>query len=105
MACNYLSNKPIPHNQRLIMALDVATTEQAKALVKQLGDSVNFYKIGMELFMTGEYFQLIDWLKLQNKKIFVDLKFFDVRATVARAIHSLSQRVVSIFPQFMAISR
>ncbi len=92
MACNYLSNKPIPHNQRLIMALDVATTEQAKALVKQLGDSVNFYKIGMELFMTGEYFQLIDWLKLQNKKIFVDLKFFDVPATVARAIHSLSQR-------------
>jgi orotidine-5'-phosphate decarboxylase len=76
MSCNYLSNKPIPHNQRLIIALDLATTDQAKDLVKQLGDSVNFYKIGMELFMTGEYFQLIDWLKLQNKNSLCRFKIF-----------------------------
>lgn len=89
------SNKAIPPQQRLIMALDVSTTAQAKHLVKQLGDSVHFYKIGMELFMAGDYFQLIDWLKQQDKQIFVDLKFFDVPVTVARAIHSLSQRGVN----------
>ncbi len=94
MSTNFLSNKPIPYNQRLIMALDVPTSLQAKQLVEQLGDSVNFYKIGMELFMAGDYFELIEWLKLQDKKIFVDLKFFDVPATVARAIHSLNQRGV-----------
>lgn len=94
MSSNFLSAKPIPSDHRLIMALDVATTDQAKHLVEQLSDSVNFYKIGMELFMAGDYFQLIEWLKAQNKQIFVDLKFFDVPATVARAIRSLSQRGV-----------
>lgn len=44
--------------------------------------------------MAGDYFQLIDWLKQNDKHIFVDLKFFDVPATVARAIDSLSQRGV-----------
>ncbi len=92
MSSTYLSNKKIPLSQRLIMALDVPTSIQAKQLVEQLGDSVNFYKLGMELFMAGDYFELIEWLKLQDKKIFVDLKFFDVPATVARAIHSLNQR-------------
>ena len=92
MSSTYLSNKKIPLSQRLIMALDVPTSTQAKQLVEQLGDSVNFYKLGMELFMAGDYFELIEWLKLQDKKIFVDLKFFDVPATVARAIHSLNQR-------------
>jgi len=91
---NFASNKPIPAQQRLIMALDVATTTQARELVEQLGDSVHFYKVGMELFMADNCFQFIDWLKQQKKQIFVDLKFFDVPATVARAIHSLSQRGV-----------
>ncbi|HFD12901.1 MAG TPA: orotidine-5'-phosphate decarboxylase [Crenotrichaceae bacterium] len=91
---NFVSDKPIPHQQRLIMALDVATTDLARHLVMELSDSVQFYKVGMELFMAGDYFKFIDWLKQQNKQIFVDLKFFDVPETVARAIHSLSQRGV-----------
>ncbi len=91
---DFVTQQPIPDHQRLIMALDVATSSQAKQLVEELGDSVGFYKIGMELFMAGDYFQLIDWLKQRNKQIFVDLKFFDVPATVARAISSLSQRGV-----------
>lgn len=94
MTLNYLSNKPIPLHQRLIMALDVPTSDQAKHLVETLDDSVCFYKIGMELFMSGDYFELIEWLKLTNKQIFVDLKFFDVPMTVARAIRSLNQRGV-----------
>lgn len=85
----------IPNKERLIMALDVPTVAQAKEVVNTLGDSVVFYKIGLELFMSGEYFELLDWLKEQDKKIFVDLKFFDVPATVGRAVAQLNGKGVS----------
>lgn len=84
------SDKPIPAADRLIVALDVADAESAKALVRQLGDSVNFYKIGLELFMAGGYFELLDWLVKQQKKVFVDLKFFDVPETVRSAVRALA---------------
>ena len=48
-----LSNKPIPSNERLIMALDVPDVDSAKKLVESLGDAVVFYKVGLELFMSG----------------------------------------------------
>jgi orotidine-5'-phosphate decarboxylase len=88
-------NTIIPNKERLIVALDVPTVDQAKALVDTLGDSVEFYKIGLELFMSGEYFELLDWLNRENKKIFVDLKFFDVPATVGRAIAQLNGKGVT----------
>jgi orotidine-5'-phosphate decarboxylase len=91
-----LSTKPIPPEERLIMALDVPSIGEAQALVEELGDAVVFYKVGMELFMSGDYFGFIEWLKEQDKKIFVDLKFFDVPATVGRAIKALSQRGVDL---------
>ena len=77
---------------RLIFALDVAEVDQAKALVDELADAVTFYKAGMELMMTGEYFDLLDWLVQNEKKVFVDLKLFDVPATVSKAVKRLSQR-------------
>jgi len=77
---------------RLIFALDVAETDEAKALVNELKDAVTFYKIGMELMMTGEYFDLVDWLVKNEKKVFVDLKLFDVPATVSKAVKRLSRR-------------
>ena len=88
-------SKNIPNNERLIVALDVPTVAEAKQLVEQLGDSVVFYKIGLELFMSGEYFELLDWLNQQGKKIFVDLKFFDVPATVGRAVKQLQGKGVT----------
>ena len=94
MTTPFISKKPIPTNERLIMALDVPSIQQAKTLVEQLDDTVTFYKVGMELFMSEDYFGFIDWLKQQQKKIFVDLKFFDVPATVGRAIAALSQKDV-----------
>jgi orotidine-5'-phosphate decarboxylase len=94
MTNSHLSTKPIPHNERLIMALDVPSFEQARVLVKTLDDSVVFYKVGMELFMSGDYFGFIEWLKQRGKKVFVDLKFFDVPATVGRAIKALSSKGV-----------
>ncbi|MCU0734319.1 MAG: orotidine 5'-phosphate decarboxylase, partial [Methylotetracoccus sp.] len=84
------STKPIPVRERLIMALDVASADEARRVVEALGDAVLFYKLGLELLMTGEYFSLVDWLKSRGKRIFVDLKFFDVPETVARAVHVLS---------------
>ena len=89
-----LSTKPIPNHQRLIMALDVPSIEEAQHLVETLGDSVSFYKVGLELFMTGKYYELIDWLNAHDKHVFADLKFFDVPETVARAIRVLSQHGV-----------
>ena len=77
-----ISTKPIDPAERLIVALDVADAAAARALVDTLGDSVRFYKIGLELFMAGGYFELLDDLIRRGKKVFVDLKFFDVPETV-----------------------
>ena len=85
----------VPRNERLIVALDVADAAEAKALVEQLGDSVQFYKVGMELFMAGGYFELIDWLGARGEKVFVDLKFLDVPGTVRSAIRALAKRKVA----------
>jgi orotidine-5'-phosphate decarboxylase len=82
--------KNIPNNERLIFALDVPEIRDAKELIAKLDDSVHFYKLGMELLMTGEYFQLLDYLIKKDKKVFVDLKFFDVPKTVERTIARLS---------------
>ena len=82
--------KDIKIEDRLIFALDVPEVSEAKKIVAELDDSVNFYKIGMELLMTGQYFELLDWLIARDKKVFVDLKFFDVPETVGRAIARLS---------------
>tara|TARA_B110001454_G_C12691895_1_gene422648 strand:- start:61 stop:765 length:705 start_codon:yes stop_codon:yes gene_type:complete len=82
--------KNINIEDRLIFALDVPEVSQAKDIVIELDDSVNFYKIGMEMLMTGQYFELLDWLIAKDKKVFVDLKFFDVPETVGRTISRLS---------------
>ncbi|MEZ5626017.1 MAG: orotidine-5'-phosphate decarboxylase [Rhodocyclaceae bacterium] len=87
---DYRSAKNILPADRLIMALDVAEATAARNLVERLEDSVTFYKIGLELFMTPGYFDLLDWLVAKNKKVFVDLKFFDVPETVRSAIRALS---------------
>ena len=82
--------KEINIEDRLIFALDVPEVNEAKDIVSELDESVNFYKIGMELLMTGKYFELLNWLVEYDKKVFVDLKFFDVPETVGRTIARLS---------------
>ncbi len=86
---------PIPRAERLIVALDVATPNEAKVLVERLGDAARFYKVGLELFMAGGYFELLEWLVQRGDKVFVDLKFFDVPETVRRAVANLRGRGVS----------
>lgn len=89
---DYLSTKSIPVRDRLIFALDVPSVMEAKQWVETLGDDVVFYKLGLELFMAGGYFELIDWLRARGKQVFVDLKFFDVPETVASAVRQLTHR-------------
>jgi orotidine-5'-phosphate decarboxylase len=88
-------HKPIPPAQRLIFALDVDSRSEALAWIDRLGDAVGFYKIGMELLTSGEYFQVLDELARRGKQVFVDLKFFDVPATVAATIKGLSRYPVT----------
>jgi orotidine-5'-phosphate decarboxylase len=78
-----------------MFAMDVPTPEAARRLADQLGDAVAFYKLGLELFTSGSAFELLDWLVERNKKIFLDLKLFDVPATVAGAVRNLRNRGVT----------
>jgi orotidine-5'-phosphate decarboxylase len=82
----------IAARERLIVALDLPDLPAARALVGRLGDAAVFYKIGLELFMADGFFAFLDELRAQKKKVFVDLKFFDIPETVARAVKSLSER-------------
>jgi orotidine-5'-phosphate decarboxylase len=56
---------------------------------------VLFYKVGLQLFMAGDYYELIEWLRKRGKKIFADLKFFDVPETVKLAVSQLKNRGVT----------
>lgn len=80
---------------RLILALDVGSAEEARQVVEELGDSVCFYKLGLALFMSPGYFELIDWLAARDKKVFADLKFFDIPQTVRSAVRHLARHEVA----------
>jgi len=82
----------IPRAERLIVALDVPTPKEARALAEKLGDAARFYKIGLELFTAEGYFELLGWLTGRGNKVFVDLKLYDIPETVRRAVANLSGR-------------
>jgi orotidine-5'-phosphate decarboxylase len=84
-------DRRIPTRERLIFALDVPDLKAAKELVTRLGDSVLFYKIGLELATSRHYFELLDWLLGRDKKVFTDLKLYDIPATVSAAVRQLSR--------------
>ena len=90
-----VTNNTIPVNDRLIFAMDVPDCDRARALADELGDAVTFYKIGLELMMSGGYFELLDWLLAKDKKVFCDLKFFDIPATVGSAVRRTKDRGAS----------
>jgi orotidine-5'-phosphate decarboxylase len=82
-------------NERLIFAMDVPDCARARRLAEELGESVIFYKLGLELMMSGGYFELVEWMLERGKKVFADLKFFDIPATVGSAVRQLKDRGVS----------
>ena len=73
---------------RLIVALDVGSVMEAKAIVKELDDSVSFYKIGLHLLLDPGLHDLIQHLKSELKDIFLDFKVFDIPATVEGAVRA-----------------
>ena len=90
---------------RMIVALDVADTDKAEALVKTLGDAVSFYKIGMELVYGGGLLFARD-LAASGKRVFLDLKLHDIPNTVKKAAAQVSRLgmsylTVHAFPQTM----
>ncbi len=90
-----MARASIAARERLIFAMDVPNADAARRLADTLGDSVSFYKLGLELFTSGGAFELLDWMVGRGKRVFVDLKFFDVPATVAAAVQNLRNRGVA----------
>jgi len=91
---HFLSTKSIPVKERLIVALDVPTNEDAIDLVETLGDAVRFYKVGLEIVMGGRWAELVAFLAGQQKDVMLDIKFFDVPETVKAAVkQAVKQKV------------
>lgn len=78
-------------DDRLIVALDVANVVEGLELAQRLGDAVSFYKIGLGM-LTGGGLALANELKHEHgKRIFLDMKFFDIGATVTSAVRGIAQ--------------
>lgn len=69
----------------IITALDFDSIDKAKELVNKVGSHISYYKVGLELFVSSGP-AIIDWLKSENKKVFLDLKFHDIPNTASRAV-------------------
>lgn len=81
---------PTNTKDRLIVALDMPTVEEARRLVVTLGDSVTFYKVGLELLFAGGL-DLARDLKRQGKRVFLDMKLLDIGNTVERAVANATE--------------
>ena len=79
----------------IIVALDVATAAEARSIVKACGDSIGFYKVGMELY-AAEGMPIVRELIEQGKDVFLDLKFYDIPETVKRATAQVAKAGVKL---------
>lgn len=79
-----------PARDRLIVALDLATVDAARAMVQRLGSAASFYKIGLELAMAGGL-ELARELARQGAKVFLDMKLLDIENTVERATRNAAE--------------
>jgi len=86
-------------DDRLIVGLDLPDAPTARALAETLGADVSFYKIGLGLLATGGL-DLARQLKAQGKRVFLDMKLFDIGATVTAATRSLT---ASVAPDFLTV--
>ncbi|MBV8334186.1 MAG: orotidine-5'-phosphate decarboxylase [Alphaproteobacteria bacterium] len=86
---------PEPIEDRLIVALDVPSIGQARALIDQLDGLVSFFKIGLWLQFAAGFDGLIDDLVRQDKKIFLDTKMFDIGETVKQGVARAAERGVT----------
>ncbi len=87
--------KPQSAKERIILALDVDTVEEAEKLVVELKDYVGFFKIGLQL--QSYSFEVSEMIKSYGSKVFYDMKFHDIPNTVARASANLVKRGIDFF--------
>ncbi len=89
-----MQSKNIPLDERIIFALDVASPEEAKRLVERLESHIHFYKVGLQLFLSG-WFPIVEWIAGRGHKVMLDLKFYDIPQTVSLAAGQLAGRGVT----------
>jgi orotidine-5'-phosphate decarboxylase len=97
---------PLEPRERLIVALDLASVEDARAMVQRLGDAVSFYKIGYQLAYAGGL-AYVAALVGAGKRVFLDLKLHDIGHTVAQGVKNVGKSGASFltvhgYPQTMA---
>ena len=92
-----MQRKDIPLNERIIFALDVGSSKDAKELVIKLESHIKFYKVGLQLFL-ADWFNIIDWITGRGLKVMADLKFFDVPETIKLAVRQLKDRMLPLLP-------
>ncbi|HVY19183.1 MAG TPA: orotidine-5'-phosphate decarboxylase [Bauldia sp.] len=95
----------IPARDRLIVALDVKSVPEAEAMVARLGDSVSFYKVGLQLTFAGGL-AFAERLGRSGKQVFLDVKLLDIDNTVAGAVESIAAMgmtfvTIHAYPQAM----
>jgi orotidine-5'-phosphate decarboxylase len=82
-------------NERIIFALDVPNPDEAKQWVKKLDGDIKFFKVGLELFLSG-WWDIVDFIIDRGNQVMLDLKFFDIPETVHLAIQQVKDRGVSL---------
>jgi orotidine-5'-phosphate decarboxylase len=85
----------IPLEERIIFALDVADPRQAQALIDRVSDHIRFFKVGMQLFFAGGW-PVVDYIVGKGCKVMLDLKLYDIPATVKLAVRQFAGRGISL---------
>jgi orotidine-5'-phosphate decarboxylase len=101
---------PLAVRDRLIVALDVPSVQEADVMVNRLGESVSFYKVGMELAYSSGGLAFAESLIQRGKQVFIDLKLHDIGTTVTRATAQVARMgasflTVHAYPQTMAAAK
>lgn len=82
--------------EKIVLALDVDTPEQAKTLITELKDYVGVFKVGLQMY-TGNGYEIFDFMKEQNIKFFFDVKLHDIPNTVAKSAENIVRNGASFF--------
>ncbi len=82
--------------EKIVLALDVDTPEQAKTLITELKDYVGVFKVGLQMY-TGNGYEIFNFMKEQNIKFFFDVKLHDIPNTVAKASENVIRNGASFF--------
>lgn len=85
----------VPHDNPIIVALDVPSATEARSIVQACGETIGFYKVGMELY-AAEGMPIVRELIEQGKDVFLDLKFYDIPETVKRATAQVAKAGVKL---------